>query len=71
MLLDDVLIAETPQRLDAYCAALATVNPRDVEALANRCARRTTERLAHFVGLFLSERFLYDYLELRRGCCIA
>jgi len=66
MLLDAVLIADDPARLDAYYSALAGIDPADVQGVVNRCARGETQRLAVFIPLFLRERFLYDYLELPR-----
>lgn len=66
MLLDAVLIAEQPVRLDAYYTALAGIDPADVQRVVNRCAWGETERLAVFIPLFVRERFLYDYLELPR-----
>ena len=66
MLLDAVLIAEHRDELDRYYAVLEQVSPQDVQAVVNRCARGTTERLTTFIRLFLAERFLYDYLETPR-----
>lgn len=66
MLLDAVLIAEHPEEIDRYYDVLAEVNAADVQAVVNRCARGTTERLVTLIRLFLAERFLYDYLETPR-----
>jgi hypothetical protein len=66
MLLDAVLIAEHRDRLDAYYAVLENVDPENVQAVVNRCARGTTSRLAPLITLFLRERFLYDYLDESR-----
>ena len=66
MLLDAVLIAENPQRLDAYYQKLGDINPQEVQRVVNRGARGSTEQLVQFIPLFLRERFLYDYLELPR-----
>jgi len=63
LVLDAVLIEEQPQILDAYYQALASVEPDVVEAAINRMASRPTDCLAKLVPRFLSERFLYDYLD--------
>jgi hypothetical protein len=42
---------------------LEAVDPRVVEAAVNRMTPRQTERLGIFMGLFVRERVLWDYLE--------
>ena len=66
MLLDAVLIEQDPRGLDEYYAVLGGVDPTAVQGVVNRSSRRSTDRLVHFIRLFLAERFLYDYLESER-----
>jgi len=66
MLLDAVLIKRHPERLAGYYAALSQLDPHLVEEAVNRMSRRTTDRLAAFVPLFVNERFLVDYLDMPR-----
>jgi hypothetical protein len=61
MLLDAVLIAQAPQQLEAYYAAIASVDPDVIQAAVNRAAPRSTDRLAPLIPLFVSARFLADY----------
>jgi hypothetical protein len=63
MVLDAVQIAQDPDRLHAYYAALEAVDPLVVQQAVSRMARQPTERLAPFIPLFIRERFLWDYLE--------
>jgi hypothetical protein len=63
ILLDAALVADDPGRLAEYYRVLETIEPRLVERAVNRMASRTTDRLAIFIGLFLRERILWDYLE--------
>lgn len=63
LLLDSVLDEQQPGGLDAYYAALATVNAELVQATVNRIAARPTDRMAPLLPRFLSERFLYDYAD--------
>lgn len=63
LLLDAALIYAQPQRLEAYYAALADVDPELVQRAVNLIAPRQAERLAAFVTVFLRERFLFDYLH--------
>lgn len=62
LLLDGVLIAQNPSRLETYYAALATVEPRWIEDTVSQFAKRTVSSLAWFVEQFLRSRFLFDYL---------
>jgi hypothetical protein len=66
MLLDAVLIERHPERLEAYYAALAQLEPRVVEDAVNQMTRNATDRLHEFIPLFARERFLADYLDSRR-----
>jgi hypothetical protein len=63
LLLDDTLIAENPSRLDAYYAAIESLDFAAVENAVNRLAPRSTERLAWFIERFSAERFLSDYSD--------
>lgn len=64
MLLDAELMRRHPGVIDRYYDALETVDPGRIESAVNLCAARgQTDRLREFVPLFLSERFLPDYLE--------
>ena len=63
ILLDAALIADDPQRLHAYYAAVDAVNGRVVQTAVNHIARVPVDGLAGFVGLFSRERFLWDYLD--------
>ena len=65
VLLDAVLIDESPERLEAYYRALATVDVRLVQAAVNRFAPRPAKRLAIMAARFLAGA---DLVGLRRGC---
>lgn len=61
LLLDDVLREQYADRLDAYYDVLARVDSPFIQTAVNLMARGRTDRLGLFVGLFVRERFLYDY----------
>ena len=63
ILLDAALIADDPARLDGYYAAFERVDAHTVADAVNRMATRRNARLAAFIPVFCSERFLYDYGE--------
>lgn len=63
LLLDAALIAEEPERLEAYYAALSAIDAVFVEQAVGRMATGIPERLAEFVPLFIRERFLWDYRD--------
>ncbi len=63
LLLDATLIAEEPERLEAYYAALAAVDPAFVQHAVGRMATGVPERLAEFLPLFIREGFLWDYRD--------
>jgi hypothetical protein len=63
LLLDAALIAEEPERLEAYYAALAAVDPAFVQQAVSRMATGVPERLAEFLPLFIREGFLWDYRD--------
>ncbi|HJT31646.1 MAG TPA: hypothetical protein VJ783_06300 [Pirellulales bacterium] len=68
LLLDACLIAERPAELDAYYQALHGVDAAWLEAAIGRMATGRPDRLAHFIPLFLNERFLWDYLDNGKLC---
>ena len=63
ILLDADLIAAAPDRLDAYYAALASIDPRLVGDVVNQVATRPSDQWQAFIPSFCAERFLYDYPE--------
>ncbi len=63
ILLDASLIAEFPKRLDAYYAAVRSVDPRLVGDVVNGLASRRSELWIVLIPRFCAERFLYDYLD--------
>jgi hypothetical protein len=63
VLLDAVLLAEDPERLEAYYRALGGVDALVVEEAVNQMASRPTRRLAAMIRGFCRERILRDYLE--------
>ncbi len=63
MLLDAALIAPAPERLEAYYAALSSLDPHVVQAAVNRAAPRPTTGLAPLIPKFIEVRFLFDYLD--------
>lgn len=63
VLLDAELARRQPGLLDDYYRALARVDGALVQATVNRLATRPADRLAAFIGLFVAERFLYDYAD--------
>jgi hypothetical protein len=63
LLLDAVLIADSPERLTEYYRVLDQLDAERIEAAVNRIAPRPTRRLAAFIELFRRERVLWDYLE--------
>ena len=63
ILLDAVLVAESPVRLEQYYDALTRVDPAVVQTTVERLSGRACPRLAEFIPRFLSERFLWDYLD--------
>lgn len=63
ILLDAVLIADAPDRLDAYIEALWSVDPQLVGSIVNQLATRRSDLWPVFIPRFCAERFLYDYLE--------
>ena len=66
LLLDDVLRELYPSHLDRYYEVMQQLNPQFIERAVNMMARGRTERLGRFIGLFVRERFLYDYEQPQR-----
>lgn len=62
LLLDGVLIASQPEKLDAYYEAFQSVDPQHVEDTINQISKVKTNQLAAFLPLFHQEQFLRDYL---------
>jgi hypothetical protein len=79
LLLDAALAEEQPRRLEAYYGALAEIDPAAVECAIDVLATRRTSvpagsdggragpltmrSVSRLIPRFLSERFLYDYLD--------
>jgi hypothetical protein len=63
ILLDAALIERQPERLDAYYAALQSLDARLVGEAVNRLATGSTPLLAELIPRFTAERFLYDYAD--------
>ena len=63
MLLDRALAEDEPRRLENYYAALLAVDPHVAEQAISRLATQPAERLAAMIPRFITERFLYDYLD--------
>lgn len=63
ILLDAALIANHRDQLDAYHAALRSVDPHLVGNVVNQVATRPSDIWPVFIPHFCAERFLYDYEE--------
>jgi hypothetical protein len=63
LLLDRALAEDEPQRLDNYYAALAKLDAEITQQAISRLATRPVDRIVTLLPRFLSERFLYDYLD--------
>ncbi len=63
LLLDAILAEEEPRWLDDYYAALAELDPAQVERAVSRLATQPASRIAELLPRFAAERFLYDYLD--------
>jgi len=66
LLLDAVLIARDPPRLEQYYAVFDQVDPQVIEATVGAIAGKPAAGLAWFVTAFRYERFLSDYVDSRR-----
>lgn len=69
ILLDAILIERHPRELEAYYAALQSVDPELVGAAVNRIASRPSQRLPQMIRRFLAVRFLYDYADDEKLLC--
>jgi hypothetical protein len=63
MLIDSDLIEQDRGLVDQFYAALETLVPEVVQQSVNRIAKVETDRLAPLVPRFITERFLYDYVD--------
>ncbi len=63
LILDGVLIASDPKRLDDYYVSLSTVDPAWIERTVSEITGQEVSSLAWFCERFLEARFLFDYLE--------
>ncbi|MBI3467799.1 MAG: hypothetical protein HY000_32725 [Planctomycetes bacterium] len=63
ILLDAVLIAEDPGRLDAYYQAMSRADPALVQTAVNRMSGGAVSRLELMISGFCRERFLSDYAD--------
>jgi hypothetical protein len=63
ILLDACLIGQSPADLEAYYAALATIDAPWLELAVARMATAHPTSLGDFIPLFNRERFLCDYLD--------
>jgi hypothetical protein len=63
LLLDRALAEDEPKRLDNYYAALAKLDAVVTQHAISLLATRPVDRIVTLLPRFLSERFLYDYLD--------
>jgi hypothetical protein len=63
ILLDAVLIEQQQDQLDAYYATFDEIDPHVVGEAVGCMAGQRSNHLPTFIPRFLSERFLYDYLD--------
>jgi len=63
LLLDRALAEDEPKRLDNYYAALAKLDLELTQHAISLLATRPVDRIVTLLPRFLSERFLYDYLD--------
>jgi hypothetical protein len=63
LLLDRALAEDEPQRLDNYYAALVKLDAEVTQQAISRLATRPVDRIITLLPRFISERFLYDYLD--------
>jgi hypothetical protein len=61
--LDASLVADHPDDVRRYYDALGEVDSQFVQSAVNRMAPWTTDQMAVFIGMYLQERILYDYLD--------
>jgi hypothetical protein len=63
ILLDAELLQRDWDALETYYRRLAGVDPQRVAQIVSRMTGRPTESLAPWIGRFLEERFLFDYVD--------
>jgi hypothetical protein len=63
LLLDRALAEDEPKRLDSYYAALTKLDAEITQQAISRLATRPVDRVVTLLPRFISERFLYDYLD--------
>jgi hypothetical protein len=63
LLLDRALAEDDPKRLDNYYLALARLDAMVTQQAITRLATRPVDRIITLIPRFLSDRFLYDYLD--------
>jgi hypothetical protein len=65
LLLDRLLIEDSPPQLDEYYDRLRGLPAEEIQCFVNHIAPREATRLARFVQLFCEVQFLRDYLDNR------
>lgn len=63
LLLDRLLIEQSPPQLDRYYTQLGSLPSGRIQDFVNAMAPREASRLSHFVQLFCEIQFLRDYLD--------
>lgn len=63
LLLDSMLIADNPARLEYYYQLMQSVDAEAIQEAVNRMTSLPTERLAPMFAVISRERFLSDYLD--------
>lgn len=63
LLLDATLAEDQPSRLHDYYSALSALDPTATEHAISKLATRPVARIASLIPRFITERFLYDYLD--------
>lgn len=66
LLLDAALIEQHREQLDQFYQALSSINRSHVQSVVSELATRPADNLAHWIDLFIRERFLEDYLDDER-----
>lgn len=68
ILLDAELIADMPELLERYYAAIEQIDPQHLQEVVNAISPRPTDRLPELLPLFCQERFLNDYADDAKLC---
>ncbi len=68
LLLDWALIADSPEMLERYYAAMAKIDAAWVAAAIEKFCGQSPGELAWFIGRFVEVRFLADYADDTRLC---